>query len=221
MKKVSLLLCSLVIATLSFAQSFEGKITAAVKAISLPDEMKGMEAMVNQDITIFMKGAKTKTEMKSLMGSQVYIFDTLSHEMIILMDLMGQKYAIKQTVEDNESSGGMDFDLKGADVQITDETRKIAGYNCKKAIAHIKNEDHTEANLDFWFTDEVNVQNGQLPFNGILMEYVMEVEGMTFQYTVSDISKQSVGASEFETPSGYHFMTPEEMNELFPTIGNE
>lgn len=222
MKKITFTLIALIIAVASFAQNFEGKITATVKALKVPAEMQGMESMMNQDITITSKDSKTKTEMKSIMGSQVIIFDTQSKMMTILMDMMGQKYAISQKVEDDaEASSGIEFELKGADIKITDEKKKIGGYNCKKALATIPDESGTSITMEFWFTEEISMPNNNLPFSGTMMEYTVEVEGMTLQYSVTGVAKQTVAPSEFDIPAGYQIKTMEEMNELFPTMGNE
>lgn len=222
MKKVIFSLLALVLTVAALAQNFEGKMTATVKALKVPAEMQGMESMMNQDIIITSKDTKTKTEMKSIMGSQVVIFDSQTKMMTILMDMMGQKYAITQKVEDDaEAPSGMGFELEGADIKITEEKKKIAGYNCKKAVATIADESGASITMEFWFTEEVAMPNNNLPFSGTMMEYTAEIEGMTLQYSVTAVTKETVALTEFDIPAGYQVKTMEEMNALFPMMGNE
>jgi hypothetical protein len=53
------------------------------------------------------------------------------------------------------------------------------------------------------------------------MEYVMNIEGMELQFTITGINKESVSSSVFNIPDGYQVMTPEQMQGMMPTMGNE
>lgn len=221
-KKFILAFVALICTVASIAQNFEGKMTAKIVPLQVPAEMEGMKAMFNQDITTYIKGAKTKAEIKSAMGTQMIIFDSIAKEVTVLTDMMGQKFAMTQKVENSSEANTTGFDLSGAKIERTGETKKIAGYNCKKAIATIVDEETKESiKVEFWFTEEINAGTTNLPFKGTMMEYVMNIEGMSLQFTITAISKEAVSASVFNIPEGYQIMTPEQMQGMMPTMGNE
>ncbi|MFO0360022.1 MAG: hypothetical protein ACK50N_05950, partial [Flavobacteriales bacterium] len=62
-KKFTLALIAIACTISSIAQSFEGKMTAKIIPLKVPAEMEGMKAMFNQDITTYVKGAKSKAEI--------------------------------------------------------------------------------------------------------------------------------------------------------------
>ena len=221
-KKFTLALIAIACTISSIAQSFEGKMTAKIIPLKVPAEMEGMKAMFNQDITTYVKGAKSKAEIKSAMGTQTIIFDSIAKEVTILTDMMGQKFAMTQKVESSAEANSSGFDLSNAKVEKTSETKKIAGYNCKKAIATMTDEETKEnMKVEFWFTEEIDAAMSGLPFKGTMMEYVMNIEGMELQFTITGINKESVSSSVFNIPDGYQVMTPEQMQGMMPTMGNE
>ncbi len=222
MKKFTLTLVAALVTLVTFAQSFEGRMSAKIIALQVPAEMEGMKAMFNQDITSYIKGAKTKTEIKSAMGTQTIIFDSIAKEVTVLTDMMGQKYEITQKVENSSDANTTGFDINGAKIDKLNESKKIAGYNCKKAIATIADEETKEnVKVEFWYTEEVNAGPSNLPFKGTMMEYVMNIEGMVLQFTMTEISKEVVSPTLFNIPEGYQKMTPEQMQGMMPTMGNE
>lgn len=156
------------------------------------------------------------------MGTQTIIFDSIAKEVTILTDMMGQKFAMTQKVESSAEANSSGFDLSNAKVEKTSETKKIAGYNCKKAIATMTDEETKEnMKVEFWYTEEIDAAMSGLPFKGTMMEYVMNIEGMELQFTITGINKESVSSSVFNIPDGYQVMTPEQMQGMMPTMGNE
>ena len=111
-------------------KTFEGVITYK---ISYPDSKftERQLAMFPKLMTVSVKGTKSKTEMSTGMGNQTEIIDYAEKTKIALLDMMGQKYAIKQTTEEIQKE--MSKEPAGK-VEITSETKTIAGYTCKKAI---------------------------------------------------------------------------------------
>jgi GLPGLI family protein len=156
------------------------------------------------------------------MGTQTIIFDSVAKEITVLTDMMGQKFAMTQKVENSAEANTSGFDLSNAKIEKTSETKKIAGYTCKKANATIIDEETKESmQVQFWYTEEIDAAMSGLPFKGTLMEYVMNIEGMELQFTITGINKETVASSVFTIPEGYQVMTPEQMQGMIPTMGNE
>jgi GLPGLI family protein len=219
-KNFILALAATVISITSFSQAFDGKITAKMVAISVPDEMKGMEGMMSQDMTIYSKKEKTRVELKGMMGTTTIISDTIKKETILLMDMMGQKTAIKQPLEANSATGSFGFEAEGGTFKATSETKTIAGYKCTKGIYTLPTEgDEPQMTVELWYTTGIsNLQpNSDIP--GMVMEYTIEMEGIKMQFTVTAVSKEAVADSLFEIPAGYTIKTEEEFENSIPTMG--
>lgn len=89
------------------------------------------------------------------------------------------------------------------EIKPTNETKMIAGYNCKKAIASIKGSEPVE--YDIYYTTEIDIKNSNFsnPYfklDGVLMEYRMEKFGLEMQFTATAVTKELVEDAVFEVP---------------------
>ncbi|WP_165798397.1 GLPGLI family protein [Chitinophaga costaii] len=88
------------------------------------------------------------------------------------------------------------------------KTKKIAGYNCKKAIVKQRNENYT-----VWYTTELGINyspvNGLLPGNGV----VLSAESDKRSFVATKVSLKPVEDSTIALPAGAEKITDEEMRE--------
>jgi len=132
-----------------------------------------------------------------------------------LMDMMGQKFAIKMNSEEIIKEMG---DTNNISVETTNETKEILGYTCKKAII-TSIDDSTE--LTAYFTDElatrdINFDNRLFRnINGVMLEYEIPNQMFTMHFEAVSVEKKNVDESEFTIPDGYQIKTKEEINQLF------
>ena len=198
----------------TFAQNFEGVITykITITGAGVSDDMK---AMMPKSATLIIKGAKSRMEMSMGMGTTVGIADAESKTAITLMDMMGKKIAIKMNNDEILKEMGDETKIS---VETTNETKKILGYTCKKAIITSKDGD---AKLIAYFTDELGTQdiNFDNPLfrniSGVMLEYEMPNQMFTMHYEAVSVEKKSVNDSEFTIPDGYQIKTKEEINGMF------
>jgi GLPGLI family protein len=159
--------------------------------------------------TIYLKGNDSRSELVSSLGREATIYDATTGKGVILKDYSGQKLMIILTPqnwqENNKKYEGITFTNTG-------ETANIAGFNCKKAIAKLKN--GTTFTV-FYTTDVIpanksyDAQFTTLP--GLPVQYEMESGKMKFKFTLASISYNSVPSSKFEIPkSCYRVLTYEE-----------
>ena len=223
MKKLfsSLLLATLVtiifpVLVIAGDKTFEGVITYK---ISYPDSKftESQMAMFPKLMSVMIKGSKSKTEMITGMGNQTEINDYTEKSKVSLLDMMGQKYAIKETAADIQKEMEKE---PPATVEVTNETKNIAGYLSKKAIV-TTNQDGEKTAYEVWFTEElgskdVNFDNPiYKDINGVLMEFQMKTPQISMKFTVSSVEKKNVSAKEFEIPSDYKLTTKEELKSKF------
>ncbi len=219
MKKISTIswLAITFLALFSFqagAKEFKGVITykITVEGSDVTDEMK---AMMPKTMIMSISGNKSRSEMVMSMGKTISISDADNKSAITLMDMMGQKIAIKMTQDEIMKEIG---DAPETKVEVTSETKEIAGYKCKKAIITIPSEDQE---MIVYFTEElgtgaINFDNPQFKdINGVMLEFEIPNQGFTMKLEAVSVEKKNVPESEFTIPDGYQIKTKEELQQMF------
>jgi len=110
------------------------------------------------------------------------------------------------------------FEGQGGTFTPTKETKVIAGYKCTKGVYSFPSE--SETSITLWYTEAISKPDSGSDIPGMIMEYTMNMEGMTMQFTVTAVSKEIVPDSLFEIPAGYTIKTEEEFQNSIPTMGN-
>jgi GLPGLI family protein len=159
--------------------------------------------------TIYLKGNQSRSELVSSLGSEATLYNASAGTGVILKDYSGQKLMITLTPqnweENNKKYEGIVFDNTG-------ESSVISGFNCKKAIAKLKN----GTSFIVFYTTDVTVSNKtyDAQFNtlpGLAVQYEMQSGKMKFKFILSKINYGPVPSSKFEIPkSGYRVLTYEE-----------
>ncbi len=201
------------------SSDFVGSITYSVTTQGEVDAQ--VAAQLPTEIIMYYNGAKTRIEQKTSMGSAIIISNAETKEQVVLIDMMGQKMALKSTKEETESSIAA---IAKAEVVIGTETKTIAGYNCKKA-------DFTQdgKKSTIWITDEINLKNAnwQTPYkdiNGVMLEYT-QISGqdgeINMLITAKEVKKEKVKDSMFTVPTGYQEMSMTEFKKMMGSGGGE
>ena len=158
---------------------------------------------------IYLKGNSSRAEMVSSLGTQSTIVDGKSGAVTILKDYGDQKYMIKMT-PDNWRQSNKKYD--GVTFTYLKEYKKIAGYDCQKAIGRMAD----SSTFVVYFTRELvpvnrdfQYLNKNLP--GLAMQYEATLGKTMVTYTVSNINVNPVAQSKFDLPkAGYRVLTYEE-----------
>ncbi len=214
-RKAGLLLGLLLSVVFSFAQKTiaEGTMVYDIVIQSGNKEPQMADALDGGTITVSVKGGQSRSDMVSALGKETTIHDTKTGNAVILKEYSGQKLMITLTKDNweakNKAYSGIQFDLK-------DETKTIAGYTCKKAVAVMPG---GKSFVVYYTTDlvitnkEYNATFKNLP--GLPMQYEYESGTMKYKYTLSKINFDPVPASKFDFPkSGYRVMTYEENQQM-------
>ena len=198
----------------TIAKDFKGVISykITIEGSGVTEEMK---AMMPKTMTMTVKGNKARTELIMGMGKTVNISDGDNKTSINLMDMMGQKIAFQSTTDDIMKEMANAPETK---VEITSETKEVAGYTCKKAIVTIPEDD---MEIIVYFTDELgsmalNFDNPQFKeIDGLMLEFEIPNEMFSMHFTAISVEKKNVDDSEFTIPEGYQIKTKEEMQGMF------
>ncbi len=236
MKKI-LFACSFVLCTVLFSsyqamsgKPFEGVITFK---ITYPDNKisESQMAMYPKMLTVSIKGTKARTDMQLSGMNTVTITDYSDKTSVALVNLMGQKYAIKKTtadiekemekeakptVEYSKGANPIEKDLAG----VAGETKMIAGYTCKKAVITV-NDGGAVTTYEIYYTHELGskMANFDKPWyqdiDGVLLEFFLKTHDVNMKFSATSVEKKSLPAIDFEIPSDYPITTLDELKSKF------
>ena len=184
----------------------EGTLVYNISIQTGSGEPKMADMLDGATTTIYIKGSQSRSELVSGLGSEVTIYDSKNGSGVILKDYSGQKLMITLTKDDWDKKNSK---YEGITFETTNETLNIAGYNCKKAIAKLKD----GSSFVVYYTPELEVadkgydsQFKNLP--GLALQYEWQSGKMKFKYTLSKINFDAVSSIKFDIPkSGYRVMT--------------
>ena len=222
MKKIlfafSILLCGLFFnAYASVAGGpFEGVITFK---ITYPDNKlsESQMAMFPKVVTVSIKGSKARTDLQMSGMATVEITDYVEKTKVALINMMGQKYAIKQTAA--EIAKEMEKEAKPT-IQLTSETKVIAGYTCKKAIITV-NEGSSKGTFEVYYTNDLGTKMSNFDnplykdIDGVLMEFSQKAQIGSMKFSATSVEKKGLSAKDFEIPSDYTLTTQDELKSKF------
>jgi GLPGLI family protein len=171
------------------------------------------DALVGAKNTLYLKGNNSRIEMASALGKEITIYNSKANKAVILKEFSGQKLMITLTKENWVAKHKMYSDIK---FEPTNESKTIAGYETKKAIARMAD----GKTFEVYYTPELVPSNKEydptfssLP--GLAIQYEIESGKMKFKYTLSKINYDPVPVSLFDFPTaGYRVMTYEENQNL-------
>jgi hypothetical protein len=193
----------------SFAQpKFEGEINYTISYLEVPDEIKGMESMLPSTMMFHIKGSKVALVQKIMGGSQIVISDSDTGESSILMDMMGQKFAISISKAEAEAAAE---EMGKPIIAYSSGSKEIAGYNCQKANITLD-----EDVIEIWYTKDIKgaVHTEFKELDGFPMQYITFNQGMKLEITATEVTKASQVDSLFKVPEGYTTMTMTEFSQM-------
>ena len=212
--------------------------------------------------TVYFKGDLIKTYNESDFGNTTVIVDKKNKRTTTLREAMGRKTGFYSTEEDEaamrknmqarrdsirqargQSVSNTNTTIPEAEIVATNETKKIAGYNCKKAIIKTKSRQGEVNETIVWYTPDFKMAAGY-PVAGITggsfgrgmrgqrggfgIAGLEKIDGFIMGYDVSrsngfemhmEVTKAeldpAIDDKIFEIPKGYDIKPLSEMQEQF------
>lgn len=189
------------------AQVKEGKIVYKIEYPSM-DLGTDQKAMLPTESVCYFSNDNCRSESDGFMGMKMVTL-CLKEEITLLMDVMGKKIAM------HPKDGKSTPKTKEPTITYTDETKKIAGYDCKKAILVMD----ATTKMTVWCAEGIT-GGGSWGGNftglkGAPLEYTADLNGMSMTMTATKVSEEKVSKNMFKIPSGYELMTPEQLQQQF------
>lgn len=187
----------------------EGAVMYDVSVQTGSSQAKMADGFDGATAVVFIKGSQSRTDVKSAIGNYSTIYDSKAGMGVVLREFGGQKLMIRMNRQ-NWADKNKKYD--GITYTNTGEKKKIAGYECQKAIA--KMADGTSFSV--YYTNEVVLENKDydaqfknLP--GVPLEFESIDGSIRVKYSATKLSFDPVPISRFEIPrSGYREMTYDE-----------
>jgi GLPGLI family protein len=214
MKKIiqhSVCAISLVLISLSslFAQgNFEGKIVYQISYNDLPAEMQNYEAMLPKEMSILMKGNKSRVEQSQMMGKNVIVSDMDEKSGFMEMEMAGQKLRMNISTEEFDAE-----EDRVDNIEYLDESKTIAGYSCKKAI--IKDDGGNLA-MTVFYTEKImnQAQKEFVGLKGFPLEYSLSQNGINMVMTAGTVNEESVSDEVFQKSEGFQDITQADLQKM-------
>lgn len=184
----------------------EGTLVYNISIQTGSNEPKMADMLDGATTTVYLKGSESRSDLISGLGSEITIYDSKKGSGVILKDYSGQKLMITLTKDDWDKKNSK---YEGITFETTNESLEIAGYNCKKAIAKLKD----GSSFIVYYTPSLEVadKNYDSQFKnlaGLALQYEWQSGKMRFKYTLSKINFDAVPTAKFDIPkSGYRIMT--------------
>jgi GLPGLI family protein len=173
----------------------------------------GSTSLQGASNTIYLKGNNSRTDMVSPLGNETTIHNAKSGAAVILKEYSGQKLMIKLTKDNWDSKNKAYQDIN---FETSGETKTIAGYTCKKAIAKMAD----GKTFTVYYSPDLVAANKEYDptfsnLKGLAMEYEIETGKMKFKYSLSKVNFDAVQIARFDFPtSGYRVMSYEESQQM-------
>ncbi|MBA3647654.1 MAG: DUF4412 domain-containing protein [Chitinophagales bacterium] len=181
----------------------EGTVIYAVTA-DMPEHPEVANMFAGSTSTVSFKPGHIAQVMSIAMSKTQILIDANNNSGVILMDAMGNKAFIKMNEDQLKQR---QEDPKNYDVNLTDETKQIAGFNCKNAIIKIKD----DTQLEFWYTNDIQTPGSAWKkyskVDGFPLQYQISRKGIVMTFTATKVNTDPVKDDVFHVSTeGYQEM---------------
>ncbi len=187
--------------TIKYKISAEGRELSAQEKAQMPSEQ-----------IIYFSNPYSKADNISAMGGTSSISNSETGEIIILIDMMGQKIAFKG--EKNDTTEEKEIEPVVKDLE---ESKTILGYKCKKYEIIIEGGTKMEA----YITEDIDAEDPLLSnfknIKGFMLEYSSSNEAdedLILNYVATEVKKGKIKKSVFKIPAGYEVKTLEDLKNM-------
>lgn len=210
MKKIIGLLFTIVVLTVSgFAQQRVVAECTVTYQISLEEsnQNKDVQNAIQQSTkTVYIKGNDSRVDLNSPSLLQSIIYDKTNGSAVILREFGNNKF---MTSLNNKEWKEANKQFDGMTIKLTNETKTILGYDCKKAILSLK--DSSVFNIYYASAIIPSVREFEYQFKdipGFVLEFDIREKGASIvRYKATKINLSPVQASKYDIPtSGYRLL---------------
>lgn len=169
-----------------------------------------------RETNVVMNDVKSKSVFLAGGASVSIITNTIDSSVTTLINAMGMKIYVKQTKDHILQSLEEEQAPK---INYIDETKTIAGYECKKAEYITLDEYDDEVTTIVYYTKAIgkpgmNWGGSFHGLNGFPMEYTIDTPDGKITFTATEVKPKKVKDIEFLIPTDYEEMSPEQFKSM-------
>ncbi len=181
------------------------------------DSANPMAKMAPDKMTVKFKNNQEYAELIAGMGlfETSFINDEPSKKVTQMVRMLNKKWAY--IADTTAITKELDHDAH-FDITETDETKVIAGYKCKKAIA--KSKDGKTPDVELYYTTDIKMEqpNWATPFKdieGVLMQYRIAKYGFYMEFTADKVEPEKIDDNTFKLPVEYKMISKQQIDDLY------
>lgn len=183
------------------------------------DPNSSMANIAPSKMTVKFKNDYSCAEMAAGWGmaNMIFVSDPKKKEFTSMVNLIGQKY---YSVMGMDSLQHYNYILPDYDVTYSNDTKLIAGYNCRKATLKFKN---GAPPMVVYYTNDIkfknpNWSNAFYKIDGVLMEYQLKKFGLELKFTATSVSGASIDDETFKLQPGYKKFSNYDLEIMFKNL---
>ncbi|MFA7381594.1 MAG: hypothetical protein WC150_14140 [Bacteroidia bacterium] len=196
------------------AQLNEGVAYYSVTYPSLKPEMRKYLNVLPSTMVFTFRHHMFVSEVLTSGSYSRTIGDARSRDLTILAEMKGRKVMVRRSGYNYEELKPKVF------VTLSNETKMIAGYRCKKADVITLDYENNTSNAVIWYCDSIgspsfSYEQHYPQIKGLMMEYTVKQGDIEMVYTVTKVEAKPVDKNVFVIPStGFELMTDREFMHL-------
>jgi GLPGLI family protein len=159
----------------------------------------------NASKTIYIRGKQIRIDINSNAFDQTIFYNDKTGEVTVLKSIGATKYMSTYNAANWQKENSV---YKGIKVSLTNNRKKILGYDCKEAILHLQN---GNTYIVYYIPGIVpSVTENDFEFKevpGLVLQYEASIHNEKIRYTATYLNFDPVPAFKFEIPkSGYKIL---------------
>lgn len=177
-------------------------------------------SMLPQQMSMEYKNNYTKNTIEGGLGffNLVNISDLRNFRNTTYLKFIDRKYIYEGKKREAPCCFGK---LDGMQLDFTEKTRVIAGFNCKHAVATFPDDGLDP--FDIWYTDEIPLEhpNGISPFRdvpGVMLEFNSLLGDISMHVRAREYEPIVIPDKQFRAPDNYRQVTGEEMEKIIHAL---
>lgn len=193
----------------------QGKVVYRITYLNV-DFVEQVKPFMPTEMTLQYNPGFSKSEIKAASGGNLTLFNVKEGMTRILMNLKGQNVAMK--VPAAEMAKSISSSLPPHVVQLTKETKKIAGIVCKMARVIYTDSAYFNMSFELYYTDRIKAKapyfNPYKEVKGLPMVIQMMQNGMYMRFEAVQAISEKTPDKVFDVPEGYREIDQKEYLEL-------
>jgi len=184
-----------------------------------PSEVTMSMDLMPQTLTYRFNEHNTCSEISAGMGAlkTIVLTNFEKKKIIQTLNLLGKKYKVEFDKADIDSMFQAEQSIK---FETTEDTKKIAGYDCYKVKCSTKDTNGELINYELYYTKaikapHVNWFNIYKEIDGMLMQYRVKRYGITMNFTAKTVSPDGADDAVFKLEGDYKDIPAAEMDGYF------